>query len=522
MTYVQSQVGDDTLAGRARVTISKETWEKAAESSTNARSENSDTLSKLNREMVKNLIRKRPGQSLRAGDLVRRGVFDVKSKAEFVLKTMVSRGEIREYPLSGNRVTYEVNEDWSDGQLEQLPKSGRHDLRKISEENRQKVLEYVKNRPYGKATNPNDIADGTGIPRGSIYQLVKKMVANNDIYRHEISPFTYFYTIGGEAKVTRPAATVPRPTAGHQVAAFDYLAGLPAGTVKTLREIGAATNVGYPGQIGAVIGALMKRGQIVRHVLEDGTGKCWYEVPGVHQMPEQPTKPETLYQEVLDYLTSLPPKSYQTGMSIAKALNRGDHEHAGQYINHIIKRLKKQGLIVEQGHHLKHWYQVVGVHDAAVARPQQAHIKRYYKVYDKIIAHLSTLPAGTPIGGAELAKIIGAWSGKSPHTSANHCLRSMSAQGIIVRHAVTGNTAWYEVPGVHNVATPPVPAPVLPKPANVEIAVAEPTEPAPTEPAPEPPKADKSEIIAAAMQYAWGNLDDAPALKRFIEWWKEQ
>jgi alkylated DNA nucleotide flippase Atl1 len=286
--FVDSKVGDDALGNRARVVISKDTWDRMAESSESARSNpDNDVLSPLNREMVKNLLRKRPGQSVRAGDLVRRGIFDSKSKAEFVLNTMVSRGEIREYPLSDNRVTYEVNDEWEDKQLERKPEASSNK----SSEYRQKILDFVKNSKYGVATNPNEMADKTGIPRGSVYQIVKKMIERGDIYRHEISPFTYFYTIAGEVKVSRPAATVPHTTRSPlQQKVFDYFAGLPTGTVKTLREItddtGIATASGSLGQIGSIIEALVKKGQVIRHITDNGR---WYEIPGVHNPSDAPT-----------------------------------------------------------------------------------------------------------------------------------------------------------------------------------------------------------------------------------------
>lgn len=436
--FVDSKVGDDALGNRARVVISKETWDKVAESSESARSNpDNDVLSPLNREMVKNLLRKRPGQSVRAGDLVRRGIFDSKSKAEFVLRTMVSRGEIREYPLSENRLTYDVNEEWSDKQLERQPVPVKQlsPLNTKSAENRQKILDYVKNSKYGVATNPNEMADKTGVPRGSVYQIVKKMVEKGDIYRHEISPFTYFYTLGSEVKVVKRAATVARPIPKNQALVFDYLSNLPTGTVKSLLEIGTAVDIASPvQQTGSIITALVKKGTVKRHPVG---GSFWYEIPGVHDTSEVP------------------------------------------------EDLPKPTLAAAGGY-------------------------RHFKTHDKVKDYLSNLPTGTHTTGLELARKLGLWNGpdNSQTASANSCLRSMVKKGIIVRHAINGNAYWYEVPGIHNQETPEPEQPT-------EEYLSTPTPP-------EPPKPDKTEIIAAAMQYAWSNMDDAPAVKRFVEWLKEQ
>jgi O6-methylguanine-DNA--protein-cysteine methyltransferase len=444
--FVDSKVGDDALGNRARVVISKETWDKVAESSESARSNpDNDVLSPLNREMVKNLLRKRPGQSVRAGDLVRRGIFDSKSKAEFVLKTMVSRGEIREYPLTENRLTYDVNEEWSDKQLERQPVPVKQlsPLNTKSAENRQRILDYIKNSKYGVATNPNEMADKTGIPRGSVYQLVKKMVERGDIYRHEISPFTYFYTLGSEVKVVKRAATVARPVAKNQALVFDYLSNLPTGTVKSLHEIGTAVGIASPvQQTGSIITALVKKGTVKRHAIG---GSYWYEIPGVHDASEVP--------ENLPEPTAGASRGY-----------------------------------------------------------------RHYKTFDKVIDYLSSLPAGTHITGAEIAKQLGLWSGTvvSQGASANACLRSMVRHGLLKRQILNGNAFWYEVPGVHD---QPAPEPEPQVPSVFE----QPTEQYLSgETAPSPQKTDKTEIITVAMQYAWDNMEDAPAVKRFIEWLKEQ
>jgi hypothetical protein len=131
-TYIESQVQDDTLANRARVSVAPETWDKAAESTKSAQ-------------------------------------FRIKGKP-----------------------------------------------------NREKLLDFIKTAPYGEPVNTLDICKGANIPRGSITQLLKKMLKAGDIYQHDITPFSHFYTIAEPVKTTKPSTpakpATPKPQARPMIA----------------------------------------------------------------------------------------------------------------------------------------------------------------------------------------------------------------------------------------------------------------------------------------------------------------
>lgn len=77
---------------------------------------------------------------------------------------------------------------------------------------RESIVAYIESKPYGTRINLKEFQRVAFISTSAnTYAFVGRMIKDGIIYKHEISPRTFFYTVAANQKVVHPADKVDKP-----------------------------------------------------------------------------------------------------------------------------------------------------------------------------------------------------------------------------------------------------------------------------------------------------------------------
>lgn len=72
---------------------------------------------------------------------------------------------------------------------------------------REAIKAYIRSKPYGKRIKGAEFQNiGNFSTYANADNFIKKMIRDDEIVRHNIGPKSFFYTVIGETKVTKPAS----------------------------------------------------------------------------------------------------------------------------------------------------------------------------------------------------------------------------------------------------------------------------------------------------------------------------